>query len=72
MSMGPLVSFRVGTWLIDECQIAFFHVFLQPGGPVPMITCLDAGGSAEQVQGGRQEGVQEGGMVGGGGCAVMT
>ena len=24
MSMGPLVSYRVGTWLIDECQIAFF------------------------------------------------
>ena len=25
MSMGPLVSYRAGTWLIDECQIAFFH-----------------------------------------------
>ena len=24
MSMGPWVSYRVGTWLIDECQIAFF------------------------------------------------
>ena len=24
--MGPLlVSYRAGTWLIDECQIAFFH-----------------------------------------------
>ena len=25
MSMGPLVSHRAGIWLIDECQIAFFH-----------------------------------------------
>ena len=24
MSMGPWVSYRAGTWLIDECQIAFF------------------------------------------------
>ena len=28
MSMGPLVSYRVGTWLIDECQIAFFMTCL--------------------------------------------
>ena len=25
MSMGPLVSHRAGIWLIDECQMAFFH-----------------------------------------------
>ena len=25
MSMGLLVSYRAVTWLIDECQIAFFH-----------------------------------------------
>ena len=24
MSFGPLVSYRAGTWVIDECQIAFF------------------------------------------------
>jgi len=24
MSMVPWVSYRPGTWLIDECQIAFF------------------------------------------------
>ena len=24
MFMGPWVSYRAGTWLIDECQIAFF------------------------------------------------
>ena len=24
MSMGPWESYRAGTWLIDECQIAFF------------------------------------------------
>ena len=24
MSMDPWVSYRAGTWLIDECQIAFF------------------------------------------------
>ena len=24
MSMGPWVSYRADTWLIDECQIAFF------------------------------------------------
>ena len=24
MSRGPLVSYRAGTWLIDECPIAFF------------------------------------------------
>ena len=23
MSKGPWVSYRAGTWLIDECQIAF-------------------------------------------------
>ena len=24
MSIGPWESYRAGTWLIDECQIAFF------------------------------------------------
>ena len=24
MSMGSLVSYRAGTWLIDDCQIVFF------------------------------------------------
>ena len=31
MSMDPWVSYRAGTWLIDECQIAFFMSCLMFG-----------------------------------------
>ena len=35
MSMGPWVPYRAGTWLIDECQIAFFHElsYFKKSGP---------------------------------------
>ena len=31
--MGPLVSYRAGTWLIDQCQIAFFMSYVKKSGP---------------------------------------
>merc|ERR1711942_434829 len=33
MSMVPWVSYRPGTWLIDECQISFFMSCLMGFGP---------------------------------------
>ena len=35
MSIGSLVCYRAGTWLIDECQIAFFYElsYVKKSGP---------------------------------------
>ena len=35
MCMGPLVSYRAGTWLIDECQIVFFRSCLMLRKRIP-------------------------------------
>ena len=42
MSMGPLVSYRAGTWLIDECQIAFFMSCLMLRNLNPPILLLSS------------------------------
>ena len=37
--MGPWVSYRPGTWFIDECQIVFFHELshIKKSGPTILV-----------------------------------
>ena len=37
MFMGPLVSYRAGTWLVDEYQIVFFMILVSWIPRIPVL-----------------------------------